>query len=505
MLDERLAGANRQAHKRWIKAAAAVVIGLSGFGLWFMEMFMERKPRAVPEVLKDESFHPAIQGFGAQIEAGQPVQSIDADPREGFKQTLGEYVREAEPIVRSPEFADWDAVAQRDMAAMKEAALQAFGAGKHADALFKLEALLEKARGALRQREAAFTTALSAADAGLGQDNYAEALLHLTEALRIKPASPDALRLRAKIEQLPQVLAHLEAARVARLENNTQAELHALQQVVTLDPSRSAARSRLASLRGTVQDDRYRAQIARGLTALEKNDLDTAHRHLDQARQLFPNRPETILLAKQVDELDRAGQVERLLQNASAAAQADDWQTAARAYQQVEALRPGHALALQGRQTAERILSLLSAVKAHLGAPHRLSSPHIAAQAQELTRQSREAGRSSPELAVRASELQQAIEHYSRQVPVRLVSDGKTNIAVRGVGRVGAVVSKLIHLKPGAYKFEGRRSGYKSVIVTRLIGVEDAQDRRSGTANPALHHPGNPDIPVVEIVCDEPI
>lgn len=498
MLDERLAGANRQAQKRWIKAAVAVLIGLSGFGLWFMEMFMEREPPAVPPS--------AIQDFGARAEADQPVQPINADPREGFKQTLGEYVREAEPVVRSPEFANWDAPAQRDLVAMKAAAVQTFGEGRHADALFQIEALLEKARGTLRRREAAFTTALSAADASLGQDNYADALLHIREALRIKPESPEALRLQAEIERLPQVLAHLKAAQVARLENNTQAELRALQQLVTLDPSRSAARSRLASLRGAVQDDRYRAQIARGLAALEKNDLDTAHSHLAQARQLFPNRTETALLAKQVDDLDRARQVEGLLQNASAAAQADDWQTAARAYQRVEALRPGHALALQGRQTADRILSLLSAVRAHLGAPHRLSSPNIAAQAQELIEQSREAGRNSPELAVRASELQQALARYSRQVPVRIVSDGKTNIAVRGVGRVGAVLSKLIHLKPGAYKFEGRRSGYKSVIVTRLIGLEEAQDGGRGSANPAIHNPAhNPEIPVVEIVCDEPI
>lgn len=482
MLDERLEGASRQAWNRRLKAAAIVVIGVSGFGLWFAEMSINHEPSGrldppAPEVSSNTS---EIQSLGLLPDP------TDRDPRERFKETLDEYLREVEPVIHSQAFARWNAVAQREMAVMKEAALQAFGKGNHAEAVFRLEALLEKARDALRQREAAFTTALSAADASLGQDNYDDASLHIAEALRIKPESPDALRLHAKIEKLPEVLVHLEAARIARLENNPQAELQSLEEVIRRDPARSAPRNRMAALRTTIQEDRYRRHIARGLAALEKSALGTAQVQLSKARQLFPNRTETALLAGQVLELDQALQVERLLNRASSAVQADDWASALDAYRQVEAIRPGNAPAVQGRQTAERLLALLSAVKTHLGAPDRLSSPNVAAQAQELIAQSREAGRLSPHLTARASELQQALERYSRQVPVRIVSDGKTKISVRGVGRVGAVVSKLIHLKPGAYKFEGSRSGYKSEIVQVRV-PPDAFDVQ------------------VEIVCDEPI
>lgn len=493
MLDERLEGANRQARNRWLKAAAVLAIGMSGFGLWFAEMFMNHEPSGrvdppAPEVSSNTS---EIQGLGIIPEADPTIIAdlglpIDIDPRERFKETLGEYLREVEPLIHSQAFARWDAVAQHDMVAMKEAALRAFSEGNHADALFRLEVLLEKARDALRQRETAFTTALSAAAASLGQDNYDDAILQITEALRIRPESPDALRLHAKIEKLPGVLVHLEAARIARLENNPQAELQSLEEVIKRDPARSALRNRMTRLRATIQDDRYSRHIARGLAALEKSDLDNAQKQLSQARQLFPNRTETALLARQALELDQALQVERLLQTASSAAQADDWPSALDAYRQVEGIRPGNAPAIQGRQAAERILALLSAVKAHLGAPHRLSSPNVASQAREVIVQSMEAGSASPELAARASELQQMLENYSRQVPVRIVSDGKTKISVRGVGRVGAVVSKLIHLKPGAYRFEGSRSGYKSEIVQVRVSP-DAFDVQ------------------VEIVCDEPI
>ena len=484
MLDERLAGANRHARNKWLKAAAVVAIGISGFGLWLAELVIPRQPadeigRSAPEVASNA----AILGLDALPETDP---SINADPRERFKQTLGEYVREVEPLIHSPAFASWDAVAQRDLTAMKAAALQAFSDGNHADALSLLTTALEKARAALGQREAAFTTALSAAGASLEQDDYDAASLHIAAALRIRPQSPAALRLQAKIEALPEVLVHVEAARIARLENNTQAELQALEEVVKRDPSRAALRKRLASLRATLQDNRYSRHIARGVAALDKGDLSSAQEHLSHARQVFPNRAETALLAEQVGALDRRLQVEGLLHQARSAAQADDWSSALDAYRQVEAIRPGHAPAIQGRQTAERLLALLSAITAQLDAPHRLTLPPVAAQARELIARGREAEQASPQLAARAAELQHTLERYSRQVPVRIVSDGKTKISVRGVGRVGAVVSKLIHLKPGAYRFEGSRSGYKSEIVQVRV-PPDAFDVQ------------------VEIVCDEPI
>ncbi len=483
MLDERLAGANRYAWNTWLKAAAVVAIGISGFGLWLAELVIPHQPAGeIGSSAPEMSGNATIPGLD-DLQSADP--SIDADPRERFKQTLGEYMREVEPLIHNQTFASWDAVAQRDLTAMKAAALQAFSDGNHAAALSLLTTALEKARTALEHRETAFTTALAAADASLEQDDYDAASLHIADALRITQ-SPDALRLQAKIEALPEVLVHVEAARIARLENNTQAELRALEEVVKRDSSRPASRQRLASLRTAIQDDRYSRHIARGFAALEKNDLGSAQEHLNHARALFPNRSETALLAKQVRELDHGLQVERLLHQARSAEQTDDWSSALDAYRQVEAIRPGHAPAVQGRQTAERLLALLSAITAQLDAPHRLTLPPVAAQARELIAQGREAEQASPQLAARAAELRHTLERYSRQVPVRIVSDGKTKISVRGVGRVGAVVSKLIHLKPGAYRFEGSRSGYKSEIVQVRV-PPDAFDVQ------------------VEIVCDEPI
>ena len=66
---------------------------------------------------------------------------------------------------------------------------------------------------------------------------------------------------------------------------------------------------------------------------------------------------------------------------------------------------------------------------------------------------------------VMIEKLERALELYQTKVSVRISSDGKTAIAVRGVGRVGVVMSKTIELKPGNYSFEGKRTGYRSVLI----------------------------------------
>ena len=177
---------------------------------------------------------------------------------------------------------------------------------------------------------------------------------------------------------------------------------------------------------------------------------------------------------------------ERLFQTARTAQEADDWPAALDAYRALHRLRPNDVAAQAGHQTAQRLVSLLTAVSAHLNAPQRLAADNVAAQAGALIEQSRTARPVSPTLVSRADALARLLDRYSRQVPVQVLSDGKTSVSVRGVGRVGTVVSKVIHLKPGAYRFEGSRSGYRSEIV-RVSVPPDGTDVS------------------VQVICDEPI
>lgn len=497
----RSAHANRRTSKKRLPVLTAWGACVSAVVLWSPAALTDEAPAGREEL----PVHEMADGSSEALTSDSPLESDAAptipniadpvagpaapeatDPRERFKQMLGAYLHEVEPVVRSKAFTAWYAAGQRAMSDTKEAALQAYAEGDYVAALSRLAALIQTAHAAIERHEDTFAAAMAAARGGLQRDDYADASGHITRALQIKPDDPGAGRLRDEIERLPQILPHLDAARKARTENDPAAELAALQEVATLDPDRPNVRARIATLRAGQHDARYRNAITRGLAAVEADDLDAAQRHLERARQLSPDRPETALLAKQVGTLDTTLRTERLFHTARAAEEADDWPAALDAYRELRRLRPNDAAARAGHQTAQRLVVLLTAVTAHLDAPQRLASDSVAAQASALIEQSRTARPVSPTLVARAAALTRMLDRYSRQVSVRVLSDGKTSVSVLGVGRVGTVVSKVIHLKPGAYRFEGSRSGYRSEIVRVSVPPDGA------------------DVSV-QVICDEPI
>lgn len=492
------ARANPRRLQRRLPALTVWGICVSTVGLWSPVALTDEVPAGrdeppVHETADDPSEAPpsdnplestAVPNTADSV--ASPAVSDATDPRERFQQMLGAYLHEIEPIVRSEAFGAWDGAGQRALSDAKNAALQAYAEGDSVAALSRLAALIETARTAIERREDAFAEATALALIGLQRDDYADASGHIARALRIKPDDPGALRLHNKIERLPRIIPHLDAARRAQTENDPAAELAALNEVTKLDPGRSRVRKRIAALEAGQHDARYRQAITHGLAAVEADDLDAAHRHLKRAQQLSPDRPETALLAKQVGALDATVKTERLFQAARAAQEADDWPAALDAYRELLRLRPDDVAARAGHQTAQRLVSLLTAVAAHLNAPQRLAADNVAVQAGALIEQSRTARPVSPTLVNRADALARLLDRYSRQVPVQVFSDGKTAVSVRGVGRVGTVVSKVIHLKPGAYRFEGSRSGYRSRIVQVSVPPDGA------------------DVSV-EVICDEPI
>jgi hypothetical protein len=92
----------------------------------------------------------------------------------------------------------------------------------------------------------------------------------------------------------------------------------------------------------------------------------------------------------------------------------------------------------------------------------------------------------SPSLNKKSGDLSHLLESMNKKISVEIVSDNQTNIIVRGVGVVGKTESKIIQLKPGRYKFEGKREGFKSRLIDVLIPYDKISYR-------------------LNVICDEPI
>jgi hypothetical protein len=470
MLQEKLEQESRAVQRRRMQlvigvATSAAVIGLVYAGIVLLrpsdvtnapqqtEVTPEavaKAPQAAPEIVT-----PEIAADNAANEAA----------REQFKTDLAAFQSTLETAVTHEDFARWDPTAQRRILDGKETSISLFSEVSYTAAVNELAAAHAAAEQALAARERAFTDAFSAAEEAHDEDSYDGAVLAIGRALNIRPDSAPAVALEQRIDALPALLAKIEDAAVARVENNLDAERRHLEAALTIDPERSELAFRLTEVRRLLREARFAGHIVAGLTDVEARKLTSAQRNLDAARAIYPDRAEVDVLDEKIAGLELELLIERLTVTARAAAQADDWVTAEQTYIQVRRLAPANRDITDGLALAQTINRLRARAARHLAAPGRLASVAVATEAGSIVDAIAPLRADSPRLAAQADALAGLVAAYGVKVPVRIVSDGKTNITVRGVGIVGKITERTIELRPGQYTFEGIREGFQAVLM----------------------------------------
>ena len=444
---------------------------------------------------RDSTATPLPQPAPERIEASPPPKPApkpatnptpDPEQREMAKAALKQFEENLEPQVLTDQFRTWDNKAQRKIVLLKEQAVASFGMSDYQNALEQIERAARSAEENLSARDRVFASALSEARAARETEDYEQASLRIADALRLEPQSPEALELNRQIEALPETLKLLEAARIARVENNPEAEYASLRKVLELDPSRGNLRKRAATLSVEIKERTFSKHIKHGLARIEKRDAKSAQKSLAAARAVYPDRDEVSVLITKLAVLERELETERLIVNAKVEAAKDDWASVLDLYGKAAKIEPNNKAVVDGYTLAQSITTLGDQVSRHLRASHRLASTNVASQASQLLAEASNVSGESPKLRAKVQELRDVLVLYATNVPVQIISDGQTRISVRGVGHVGTTTNKTIELKPGNYSFEGMRAGFKS----KLIRVEIP--------------PGAQRIQV-EIYCDEQI
>lgn len=430
----------------------------------------------VVQVRQDGSAVAAIAGDAPEPAPDNPVpatagntsgdvQAEDDAARAQVKDLLAAFQQQIEPAIAAPEFAAWDATAQRELLAAKQAAFETFSKGQYGDALRDMDAVTTRAREALAARDAAFEAALAAARTAYETDNHADAESEITRARQLRPDSADAAALAADVARLPAVLSAVSKAAVARVENDADAEEEHLVAALALDPERRELADRLDELREARTERDYAARIESGLAHVSARRLSQARTDLEAAQSLFADRRETRLLSQQIGELSRQLEFEKMMAAANSARAADDWVAAEGFYARAGAIVPDDPQVTGGYHLAQEINGLQRDLSAIRAAPERLASEQVAARASGLVSKSRDIAELSPALAAQAQAVGDLVAAYGTKVSIRILSDGVTRISVRGVGQVGATTDRTIELRPGSYTFEGTRVGFRSKLV----------------------------------------
>ncbi|NOR23130.1 MAG: hypothetical protein GQ542_01835, partial [Desulforhopalus sp.] len=343
-----------------------------------------------------------------------------------------------------------------------------------------------KAVEVLEEAEQIFEVNLEKATSLLAEDIYDEAKLHIDKALMVEPQSAEALEVKQQVEKLPYILPLLNSAKVARAENDLQKEYDYLQQVLKIAPEREEVNGRVLVLAELIKTQKFDMHISLGFAGIEQRQAKQARYHYREAKKVDPERAELSVLLGQVLALEKSLRVQHYIKQAEQAVRRDDWQQVKINFARAAKDAPENKTVAEGLRRADHILGLLSRFSQFSKKPYRLAHADVRNEAERTLVQAESASGYSFAVKRQAEQLSELITKVNRPIPVTVISDNKTYVSVRSVGKIGAVSQKIIQLKPGRYTFEGARNGFKSKLVQAFIQYDQSDFS-------------------VRVICDEPI
>jgi tetratricopeptide (TPR) repeat protein len=403
-----------------------------------------------------------------------------------FKEILQHYENELEPRLLLANVELWNRDAFFEINELKKKVMFDFSNGDYPVALDNLQLLTTKAVEFLEEAEYIFKENLEKATSFLAEDLYDEAKFHVEKALMVDPHSPEALEVQQEVEKLPHILPLLNGAKGARAENDLQKEYDNLQQVLRIAPEREEVNDRLQVLAELIKTQKFDMHISSGFAGIANGQAKEAGYHYQEAKKLDPERTELSMLLAQLSALEKSLRVRHYIKQAQQAVRRDDWQQVKIDFARAAKDAPENKTVAEGLRRADHVLGLLARFSQYSKNPYRLAHTDVRKEAERTLVQAKSASSYSFAIKRQAEQLSELITKVNRLIPVTVISDNKTYVSVRSVGKVGVVSQKTVQLKPGTYTFEGVRNGFKSKLVQAFIPYDQSDFN-------------------VRVICDEPI
>jgi tetratricopeptide (TPR) repeat protein len=293
--------------------------------------------------------------------------------------------------------------------------------------------------------------------------NVAGSAIDLAAAMA--PQDPQVVDLRSRVDALPRVAALVEAGDQALERDHFQQARDAYQQAVDLDPAHQRAKSGLAAAQREVTDSAFRAQMSRGLSAMEQQNYDSARDAFQQASRIRPGDPAVRRALEQVANRESGDYVGKELERATGLESREEWDSAVTIYETLLERDPSLTDA-RVRLIPARVRADLDArLAGYIAEPLRLSSQAEHQAAVTALQDARGIANPGPRLATQIAELDELVKRASTPVSVVFRSDNQTHVVLYRVADLGQFEQKSVQLRPGKYIAAGTRSGYRDVLV----------------------------------------
>ena len=353
-------------------------------------------------------------------------------------------------------------------------------------ALIKIIEVNNKSKILIKDLDSLFFTELENANKHFNNLNYDEAIKSISIAYNIQPKNKDVLFLKNRIAVLPDLKHLLKDLKKIKAEGRIKEEIIILKKILKLDSNYKKNEERLILLENIIKEQEYASYIVESYKYIEERDYNNSDIQAQKALNLKPEGIELKELFIKILNLKQELDFAENLRNANYSMQEDDWESSLKYFMKAFSIDQRSLITQQGIELSKKIIKLKKEIESFINNSKRLTSNNVREEASLILESSNLISENSPSLKEIEMELSSIISLYEIPIEIEIISDGESEISVRGEGEVGKVFKKNIFLKPGIYKFEAKKVGYK----TKLIRVEILIGQI---------------IKSIEVICDEPI
>lgn len=299
------------------------------------------------------------------------------------------------------------------------------------------------------------------------------ALTELEKAgLLLGTTDPDVQLAARRAGRLPETMEAVAGARASVREGSLEEQRDAWQAVLRIDPDRQSARGELSAVNARIDQQVFNSRMSRGHAALGEGDLDAARTAFEAAKQQRPNDSGPIEALAAL-ELEERGQRLALLQAAAMAGRfSEDWRKAAANYRGMLEIDSNIVAAQRGLAEAERRTRLDDALQNTIANAQLLNRDEAWQRGKRLLDEAAAIPNPGARLGGQVGNLERVLAVAATPAPVWLRSDGRTEVTIFYVGRLGSFDDRMLELRPGAYTAVGTRDGYRDVRREFIVAPE---------------------------------
>ena len=338
------------------------------------------------------------------------------------------------------------------------------------EAADSLNTLLESVPERLEQSLAAGEDALLQGNPALAEENFRVALVLDPD----NRTAQSGLERAANYADFAVLLDHAEElARTGDLQQS----LATYREAATLDPGSRQAQAGIAGVSEQIRQVEFSATMSEGFALLDTGDPEAAIAEFERAAGLGVNNEQAQSAIEQTRNQVASVEIERLRGRIEAAEQAEQWQDALDAYDEVLAIDANVVFAQDGREYAARRALLDKLLTDAIANPYRFNEDPVYQEALDVYYTGRAIENTGPRLTGQLDELEVFLANSQIPVEVRFTSDNLTDVAILRIADIGEFEQFTLTLKPGRYIALGRRIGYREVREEFTVGFGQTPDQ----------------------------